>query len=195
MSIADRFWARVDRRGSDECWPWMGVLSSGGQGAAWDGSRQVAAHRLAWALTNGPVPAGLYVLHSCEGRYRPGDISSYRCCNPAHLRPGTPAENMADKVAAGRQAMGAACSGNRATGDRNGSRLHPETRPRGECHGGAKLTAEKVLAIRTIWSRGFGTKTELAEMFGVRDVAIGEIIRRETWRHLPPAAPDPRNCR
>ena len=43
------------------------------------------------------IPAGLWVLHACD---RP------RCCNPLHLRLGTPKMNMADCVARGRHRNG-----------------------------------------------------------------------------------------
>jgi len=53
------------------------------------------AHTVAWEVHNGmPVPEGKIVLHA-QG-------CSKTCCNPAHLRLGTHAENTADKVQEGR---------------------------------------------------------------------------------------------
>ena len=51
------------------------------------------AHRVAWELANGPIPAGLYVLHRCDNR---------PCCNPSHLFLGTNRDNIADMIAKGR---------------------------------------------------------------------------------------------
>lgn len=45
-------------------------------------------------LLVGPIPVGLFILHSCDNR---------GCVNPAHLRPGTHDDNMLDKMTRGRQ--------------------------------------------------------------------------------------------
>jgi hypothetical protein len=47
----------------------------------------VSAHRFAYELYNGPIPSGMHILHSCDVKH---------CVNPAHLRAGTHAENMAE---------------------------------------------------------------------------------------------------
>lgn len=51
------------------------------------------AHRVAWHIAYGPIPAGLAVCHKC-------DVPN--CINPQHLFLGTNADNVADKVAKGR---------------------------------------------------------------------------------------------
>lgn len=93
--FAERFWEKVDRRSPDECWPWLGrARTSFGYGAFAIGrDRANRAHRIAWELTNGPVPVGLSALHRCDNP---------PCCNPAHLFLGTQADNIADMVAKGR---------------------------------------------------------------------------------------------
>lgn len=78
LSHAERFWSRVDQRGDDECWPWLGAVQSAGYGHLWfpDRSRTVLAHRVAYALAHGEVSDLLVIDHLCE---------STTCCNPAHL--------------------------------------------------------------------------------------------------------------
>jgi DNA-binding CsgD family transcriptional regulator len=87
---AAAFWAGVDRRGDDECWPWLkAIRKKDGYGH----SRWGRAHRVAYALEHGAAPADLLVLHRCDNRV---------CCNPAHLWLGTQAENMRDRDSKGR---------------------------------------------------------------------------------------------
>ena len=96
----ERFWNKIDRREPNECWPWIGGISRGyGHWSFWESGkcRSTTSHRKAWELANGPIPAGLFVLHRCDNP---------PCCNPAHLWLGTHADNMADKVAKGRQWRG-----------------------------------------------------------------------------------------
>lgn len=204
--ILARFWAKVDRLGPDDCWLWTGGPSSG-YGLFWIDGANEGAHRFSWMLFNQrqPPPETPFVLHRCEGRYPPGDLTYRRCVNPAHLYAGDHESNTADMVASGRSATGARHGSvlhpaQLARGDRNGSRRHPErlargsrhgrhTHPecsaRGERHGRAVLTAYQVEGIRTIKAHGFGTNRELAEMYGVSVNTIGQILRGETWQHVP----------
>lgn len=91
-----RFRSRVERRGVDDCWPWTGARDRDGYGVISDdapSTKQLRAHRVAWALVNGPVPDGVGVLHRCD---------SPPCCNAAHLFLGSTQENTADRVQKGR---------------------------------------------------------------------------------------------
>lgn len=92
-SIEDRFWAKVDKRGPDECWDWRASRASDGYGHFWTGERNERAHRFSYELNVGPVPELLEVRHTC---HRPP------CVNPSHLIPGTHLDNMHDREAAGR---------------------------------------------------------------------------------------------
>jgi hypothetical protein len=96
--ITDRterlFWAKVDKRGPDDCWPWKGPLNRGGYGQVMlRDHKPRRAHHLALHFDGRPRPGDLHTLHSCDNR---------KCVNPAHLRWGTVAENAQEKVARGR---------------------------------------------------------------------------------------------
>jgi hypothetical protein len=89
--IEDRLWSRVTK--GLGCWEFQGGRNGQGYGSiGWNGvSRR--AHRVAWALTYGPIPDGLDVLHHCDNP---------PCVRPDHLFLGTDADNVADRERKGR---------------------------------------------------------------------------------------------
>lgn len=99
MTLAELFWSNVDKRGPDECWPWLGATRGNGplQYGKIDKDRKVtSAHHVAFELQNGPLPdlsdtdyRGTCVRHTC-------DFSL--CMNGRHLIPGTHLQNMRDKA-------------------------------------------------------------------------------------------------
>lgn len=94
-TAAERFFAKVNKRGPDECWEWQARTDKVGYGRfSPDSSRLVAAHRWSYEHATGEtIPEGMLILHSCDNP---------PCVNPAHLRVGTSADNAADREARGR---------------------------------------------------------------------------------------------
>lgn len=54
----------------------------------------------------------------------------------------------------------------------------------GENHGMAKLTEEDVLQIRELRSKKTFNQTKLAEMYGVSNQLISNIINNKRWKHI-----------
>lgn len=151
--LVTRFWAHVAVRGPDQCWPWTASRneSRGGYGQirTQDG-RTLKAHRVAYEIQHGPIPRGLFVCHRCNNPI---------CCNPHHLYAGTPAENAADTIAAGR--------------------VYHIPPLRGEASPHAKLTAAEVLEILA----STDGHQRLARIYGVSRQAIFRIRKGLTWKN------------
>ena len=97
MTLAQRFWSKVDPAPSQCCWEWTACKSSDGYGCFTLNYRNLRAHRLAYTLSKGEIPEGLVVRHTCDNPV---------CCNPDHLILGTHTDNMADMLERKRQAKG-----------------------------------------------------------------------------------------
>jgi hypothetical protein len=161
----DRFWAGVDRSGGDDsCWLWQRGKSTAGYGVSWHIDKVWYTHRLSYEIAYGPIPPGLMVLHSCD---------TPACCNPAHLRTGTQADNMRDRQERGRT----------PSGDRHRSVLYPESVLRGEQIWNAKLTAQDVRDIRRQHRDG-KPQAAIARHYGMSNMAIHDIVRGRNWRHV-----------
>lgn len=79
----ERFWTKFER---DEfgCWLWHAAADHLGYGRIGLAGKVVLAHRFAYELLVGPIPAGLDLDHLCRVP---------ACVNPAHLEPVTHREN------------------------------------------------------------------------------------------------------
>ena len=101
-SLAERFWAMVDRGEPDECWLWTGAKKAGGYGVMRPAGKRtgptVKAHRVSLELAGVDI-AGKIVRHKCDNP---------PCVNPHHLETGTHADNIADALSRGRIPLGSA---------------------------------------------------------------------------------------
>jgi len=161
----DRFWAKVDVRGADECWPWMGSTNERGYGSCRYNGKTVRTHRLALTLAAGP--STLLALHACDNP---------PCCNPAHLRWGTHEDNYLDALSRNRRKP--------AVGDRHRSRTRPDSIQRASAHGRAVLTEEAVREIRAHHPYKRGDVLAFARKFGVSRRTIGQARDGETWTSI-----------
>jgi HNH endonuclease len=164
-NTAEVFWERVARGEPAACWLWTGTINVQGYGVFKYQRSFWQTHRLAWTLACGEIPTGLCVLHRCDVPL---------CCNPAHLFLGTQAENVADKVAKGRQSRGDAHW-----------RRHPERIARGEHLPQHRLSEKDVRAIRLLYEAGIYTYPELAQLFCCSTQAVANVVLRRTWTHVP----------
>jgi len=149
--LAERFWEKVDRSPGHgpwgDCHIWTGGITGVGYGGIKLDGRMQQAHRVAWFLETGEWPDPC-ALHHCDNP---------PCVRFGHLFEGTHDDNMADKIAKGREVRGAqAC--------------------------GAKLTVADVLAIRE--ASLTTARRDLAVRYGVSKGTVGCVVRRETWAHV-----------
>jgi len=92
--LSERFWEKVNVRGSEECWPWLAATKQGGYGRiSGERGEPQLSHRVAYKLAVGTIPDGLVVCHRCDNP---------SCVNPSHLYLGTQADNLCDMRSKGR---------------------------------------------------------------------------------------------
>lgn len=162
----ERFMSKVQESG--DCWLWTARTKPKGYGmfdVSHEGrERTLLAHRFAYEVSNGEIPEGLMVLHTCD---------TPSCVNPQHLFLGTHRDNMDDMISKGRSTRG----------ERNPTKLYPDRVTRGVQHPKTHLTENDVCDIR--WQRALGhTLREIGERYGMTTGAIHSIVARKTWRHV-----------
>jgi len=145
-AIIQRFMSEVAIGDWNECWLWTGPLDKDGYGERFKvAGEKYRPHRVSCEIAFGP--SSLFTLHSCENR---------ACCNPAHLRWGTPMDNAVDRERAG------------------------HTR-RGDAHGNRRLHSSQVAAIRERHRHGEPTRA-LARAFGVSQTQMRRVVDGIAWK-------------
>ena len=222
--LADRFWQKVNKQSGTACWLWTGARSlQTGYGSisvqvSTRCHRNILAHRVAWELTHGPIPPGMFVCHLCDNP---------PCVRPDHLVLGTHAANLFDARQKGRMAT--------VRGERNGQAkltsddivtiatlrgtmpqkaiaarfgIHqahvkdiqlgkrwghierPVALPQTPAQTAAKLTIEQVQSIRAL--RGLHPQRVIAQQFHISQQQVSRIHTGNNWREpLANTAADP----
>lgn len=139
------FWSRVDVGSEEDCWLWLRARDYDGYGNYKLHGKQARSHRVAYEIAHGSIPQGMVVMHTCDNP---------SCCNPAHLRVGTTADNNRDRSLKGRG------------------------RPlRGEAVKTSKLSDLQVREIRQRYEDGERNIYTLGEIYNVSPSHIHHLIR------------------
>lgn len=87
VPVEERFWEKVDKKGIDDCWNWIGSTNKNGYGTFIFNGKVELSHRVSWIIHNGSILDNMNVLHDCDNP---------SCVNCNHLFLGTHKDNMRD---------------------------------------------------------------------------------------------------
>jgi hypothetical protein len=180
IKTGQRFWSRVVRQRG--CWKWNGYHDPSGYAKVTFLQNPTYAHRIAYELTKGRIPAGKVIDHLCNNR---------SCVNPAHLKVTDHRTNILRGTGqSARNAVKISCirghafaSGNRKCRICINEKRRKGTGPaRGESHPCALLTESNVRFIREHY--GHVPLKILAGKFRVAVETICAVGKRRSWRYL-----------
>lgn len=136
------------------CRIWLGPSVPRGYGVMSINGKQKYTHRIAWELKNGPIPAGMHVLHDC-------DVPA--CINVDHLHLGTNRDNINEKILRNR------CKS--PTGEFHGSAKL------------TNIQVEYIRKVYVPYDKHFSS-VPLAKKLGVSPHSVYAAAKRITWRHI-----------
>lgn len=210
--VVKRFWEKVQypENRTRDCWEWTGAKSVG-YGQFSIGGKLYQAHRIAYVIEYGQVPAGMVVGHRCDNR---------GCLNPRHLEAITQGQNTLDAIE--RNLMGGLGmhSARQLRADyprlnvqqlcmkygvhesnvravlRNASYRDESYSPAeyitncklarvGEKNPGAKLTSADVLWARTEFAAGRLRGRDIMRVLGIAQPTCSQMLSGKTWRNVP----------
>lgn len=159
-SLACSLLGHVQVGAPDACW--LGLREDGtaftDYGDLSFRGRKYQIHRLSLSFKEGRMlHPSEWALHSCDNP---------PCCNPAHLRVGTAADNNAECWARGR------------------NHRNPLPVPAGERHGMSILSEEDVRSIRARFDAGESAAAIAVDWTMVDRRNVWAICKRKTWRHV-----------
>lgn len=134
-----------------------------------EGGKRFSVHGLVAAAFIGPRPTPIH-----EVNHKDGNPANNRIENLEYL---TRLENM-------RHSFEVLGNPKPLNGERHNSKTHPETFPRGENHGNAKLIGRDIRRIRSLYAKGGISQPALAREYGVTQKVIWSIVNYVTWRHV-----------
>lgn len=141
------FWNKVLK--TQTCWVWLGCTYATGYGQITRNKKKNYTHRYVLELLGHDLTDKI-VLHTCDNPI---------CCNPDHLKIGTHADNVADKVRKKRHKFGSDC--NLAT----------------------VLDEDKVRSIKQDFKAGLSNKN-IALKYNIDPTLVSKIKNNHAWSHV-----------
>lgn len=138
----------------EKCWPWKGLIETGGYGIFIANGQHIKAHRFAYEAYNDcTIPDNLLVCHKCDNPL---------CCNPFHLFLGTAEDNNKDRTLKGR-------------GVYNHGSKH---------HNSKLTEEQVLQIRDILQNHKYTSLKLLADQFGVSRSIITVIRDRKGWNHI-----------
>ena len=137
------------------CWIWNNATTNGGYGVFTHEGRKHYVHRVVAKLAINSEIDGAVVCHKCD---------TPSCVNPEHLFVGTQKDNMSDASRKGR--------------------IRHQNHARGSAVASSKLNDETVKMLRATPNVSTYDRQKVAEMLGVNERTVRDILANRTWRHV-----------